>query len=830
MNDHLASLKFRIAAQRDAIFASEILKSSDTARTSVVRYSDTIDAALTDAFCGTIPADQQEKTCLVALGGYGRRELCPFSDIDILIIRDKAASSEAVAGAVRSFWDMGLTMGCVVRTLEECVAILGQDFATDCAYLESRFLAGNPALFLRLVHRGIAPYFKKRQDVVISQFSATVHEGLFSAANTLYRIEPDLKNGICTLRDCQRFFWSERIRNGIGAPIKKKNEAIHWSPEHYEPFLAGYAFLLQLRSAEHMVCGRRQDILETGIQSQVAAYIGAASNAELMERFFLSVRNIRLFLLLWLETRPNIAGPWSALRHRLSSVSILPGIAVCEGILLLQKEGVMISFDTVMILSIFSEALKYQATLSVELRNRIRTTIATIPADSFRTVAVGTIFRQILSSPAKIGHIMHIMHETGVLSKIIPQFSALTCKVQYDSYHEYTIDQHILMALAAIDELPKDSDMRIRSIFASLDGPFILRCAALLHDLGKALPGDHVRNGTVIAETICELLGLSGEDTGVLRFLIYFHIDLSNLTNKEPSESEVQRLAETAKTGRALALLYLLTVVDIRSVGSRAWTGWKAFQIDKVYSRLVAAQSGNPASAHGSGRSGFSYEADTLPEERVIHTKWLAQVPSGGSLALYHEELAGFECLSVCGKDRVGFLGDLLGCLTSEGYNILSARIYTFDDGSVLDIFYVEPPANPLLAPQKHIDSIVRKWNDISQKKITADQLVSIRKKQYPPPPLRIDPSAAKTMVAVDSGSSQYYTAITIQTPDNFGLVYTIARSLSDHAVNIHAARLSTRIDTAVDVFYVSGVDGKKIDSVEIRERLEQNLKDVLTR
>jgi [protein-PII] uridylyltransferase len=813
MRERASAYRFHLTVYRETLFGSD--RSSALPLETVRAYSREIDRILREIYASMIePEGPERSVCMVALGGYGRRELYPFSDVDILILHEGGHATEKIASAVRLFWDIGLTMGCVVRTLPECAAILGQDMATDTALLESRYLAGHRDLFQKLQRSLVQPFFEKQKKTYLDEISSALREGLFSSENSLYRVEPHLKNGVCCLRDCQRLLWAERVRNGV-QDFKGLHPQSHFSSTQVARLETDYAFLMGLRIALHWLCQRRMDILETALQPMIAARCGFGSDGagKLMEQFFKTVRDVRLLLLSFLERDLSGRNIWGIVRKRVSANQLGPGIAVLDGILFSTRSGDTRIGTAIWLMDVFKHAMVHRATLSVELRNRLRHLISHLEPRAFKSQTMGNAFRAILSCPEPFGPVVQMMHETGLLSRLIPQFDTLTCKVEYDSYHEYTMDQHILLTLQTADAFAAAPDEKIQGIYRNLKRPLLLRLALLLHDIGKAQAGDHAHNGAIIAENVCERLGLNGEETEQVRFLVYHHLDMSNLSLlREPEDQNIRQFAETLPDREALDLLYLLTIADIRSVGRRTWTDWKAFQLDQLYdrTRAILDQPRERPLMAGMDVLAGAYLQDTLPEERARHRQWLDEMDQQ-DLQLHNESFAGFERLTVCGRDRMGFLSDMIGCISSEGYNILSARVYSTDDGKVLDIFNLEPPARPRLSPETRMRNMDKKWRLLAQGDITADSLVAERISKYPPEPLRISSQQPPVRVQADNSASPLCTILEISTADNFGLLHKIVRCLSENRVNIISARLSTRIDQAVDVFYVTDVSKRKM-------------------
>jgi [protein-PII] uridylyltransferase len=598
-------------------------------------------------------------------------------------------------------------------------------------------------------------------------------------------------------------------------------------------FETDYAFLIGLRIELHMLCKRRMDILEIDLQPDVAERCGYGANGagRMMEDFFKTVRNIRLRVLSFLERDSSGRNIWSVVRKRISANPIGPDLSVLDGIIFSKRKRLHSISNPLWIMKLFKSALTHQATLSVELRNKLRQYTAELNSHDFACTEIAELFREILARPEPVGPVMQMMHETGVLGKLIPPFDALNCKVEYDSYHEFTIDQHILLAVSVVDSMVRDKDRKIRSMRNSLKSPFLLRAGALFHDIGKSQPGDHAQNGAIIVENICGRLGFSEKETERLKFMVYHHLDLSDLSFREPEDGLLRQFAEEAGERENLDLLHLLTVADIRSVGHSTWTHWKAYQLEQLHNRIrkfIDHPTGNrrDMTEYNPQIYESSYLLDILPEDRALHTKWLSE--SGSDLTLHHDQFTGFERITVCGSDRPGFLCDLIGCITSEGYNILNAHIYSTKDGKVLDIFYLEPSDIPAITWEEKKKNIEKKWRKIVRRETTPDDLVTDRIRRYPLPPLRRTEKPA-LQVRIGNPDSSSLTIAEIDATDNFGLLHKIIRCFHENNINIVSARLSTRADLAVDIFYVCDADKNRIIDETKLENLKNHLIAALT-
>lgn len=779
-------------------------------------FSAEIDKILAAAYTSRLEETEIDRhVCLIALGGYGRGELCPYSDIDLLILHTGGADKEKIAAAVRFFWDMGLTLGLVVRSFHECTKIMGEDIASDTALLQSRFLAGNKRLFHHFEGSVIKPYFQRSRRQFVDVMRAGIRNGIFSSDNTLFRIEPNIKDGICALRDCQRILWAERVIAGARS-ISDLYHLSHYKQSDVDSFSAAYEFLIGMRIELHTVCKKRMDVLETGLQSDVAAALGFGKDnpATLMEAYFRTVRTIRHFAMTFLEKRLPSRGLWTSLRSSVGAMKIKQGVYLLDGILFMTHNRLPPNAQSPLwILDIFKQAVTCSASLSVELANWIRSATQYASAQDFVSEEIDALFLDILSREKGVGRVLLYMHDTGVLTGLIPAFGPLTCKVEYDTYHEYTIDQHILLSLVALDELDSEPDALIRSLYVNCASKRLLRLAVLLHDIGKSMSGDHVTTGAVIAEEMCDRLGLTEAEKRRVVFLIYNHLSLSGLAfGRELEDNLVEDFARRVANRETLDMLYLLTVLDIRHVGYKTWTAWRARLLENAYDRAVqylSKQSGAGSDLTTDiGMNSALYLLDTLPEDLKKHEEWLARLKPG-DFEIEVDQFVGFERLSVLTFDRLGLFADITGCISSEGFNILSARVYSTASGAILDIFHVEQDAATSLATPQRVENIRKKWGLLVRNQATVDSLIEERMRMYPLKKTR--GIERKPTVRIDNQISTTFSVLEIEAQDKFGLLYRMARCLSNLKINIVSARLSTRVDRAVDTFYVRSESGDKI-------------------
>jgi [protein-PII] uridylyltransferase len=542
-----------------------------------------------------------------------------------------------------------------------------------------------------------------------------------------------------------------------------------------------------------------------------------------MEGFFKSVRDVNRLLQGFVERegRRDILG---SLRARAGSMRIGDDLWLIDGVIGPASSAAVPAMTPETVLRIYAASLDYQALPSTRLRDAMRRAVEGFTLDMVCTRPAAEAFREILASPRHAGPVVRHMHETGALGMMVPEFAALTCKVEYDAYHEFTIDEHCIMALQAFEALAADADSAVRACRRRIVRAGLLRASILLHDIGKAAPGDHTISGATIAAAVCRRLGFTEEETGRIAWLVQRHLDLANLAlRREPEEPALARFAETIIDAECLDMLYLLTIVDIRSVGSKTWTAWKGMQLAKVYQRTAALiKCPHPKPAAGAaGVDLFS------PDHARAFEDDAASVHRSSDLVIRIQSGPGFEELIMIAMDRPRLFADIVACISSEGYNILSARITTRSDDRILDVFHVESDGTTTVSPEERARNIAGKWDLLCRGAVAAETLIAQRRARYPAGARR-ETGAAGVSVIIDNSASDGCSVLEIEAPDRFGLLHRIAQTLGRFEVNIVSARILTRIDRAVDVFYITDGKGCKIDGAEKQQAITRLLQEAL--
>jgi [protein-PII] uridylyltransferase len=821
----------------------------------VEAISDGVDAILRQLFAEFL-AGEADDVALLAVGGYGRRELCPQSDIDILFVRTKGRASDRLERMVRALWDGGFKPGHAVRTPEECYSYMLDDLSTANALLESRYLAGSQRLHDRFLARAVHRYSNNRKGSFTRSKLRLLRRSIEDPLRTIYVIEPNLKEGVCGLRDIQRVLWIENMKHR-GGTFEAIGARGSFSADELARVKAAYSFYLRVRCELHFTNGVRQDVLERDSVPQIAANLGYAGDAgeqaaveKLMGDYYRHARNVYRFLRYYLETSARATSLLERVSRSFFSEKPKPYLSLWKGRLYLAGEPAPSTPESVM--EVFEVTQEKDARLSETLCEWIRRRMAESDADLSREGPILQAFRRILRGGRNAGRLLKTMHATGVLGRILPEFARLDCLVNFDGHHQFTVDEHTLKTLQELDQIetsPEYPEEEFRRIFFEIRDHLPLRLALLLHDIGKAIPGQHSVSGTETAMLICERLGLDEKTMATVEFLVYRHLELFRVSERRDFSEDgvIQSLARLVGDEERLKMLYLLTYIDIVSVGPGTWTRWKGAQLYELYQKTLIhlrAESHAPPVRESLevalATAGFDeeerrkvmehcdkmgtpgYARETLPEKMAFHVKLVEKFGATGETQVAVESFVGYHEVTFCGADRPRLFADLTGVLFSEGLNLLGARIFSRADGVVLDLFQVEVADTVQVGIEERVERIRRKLRRIESGAEGVEDFILRRTRTYRTKRWRkplFGPS-----VSFDNESSGASTVIEVSAGDRPGLLYDLAMGLHRLGLDVRTAKVSTLADRAHDVFYVVERDGRKIEGSARRHEVAQAL------
>ncbi len=855
-------------------------------RAAALERAAVVDAVISGLYKSIVTPDllSPEGFCLVALGGYGRRELFPHSDIDLLFLFENEGAllrmKEPVAALARNLWDLGLRVSNTSRELADCGQLHQDNLEFSIALLDCRYLAGEARLFARL-RESVLPHLvaRDRRDL-IRRLSDSTDDRRSKHGNTIFHLEPNLKEAPGGLRDYHVARWL--------ALILQLDETAQWiEPEKHWPRGLGAAtagafdFLAATRAFIHFRMDRDDNLLTYELQDEAAgAGIGTSPPAALaaeewMRRFFRHARAIdRLVTALFDEAAPSrtsLYGLFQDWRSRLST----PEFSVVRGRILPRQPSEAFQ-DPAVLLGLFEFAARHGLELSRDAERRVTEALPHLNTIFGRLPGLWQAFRAILVSP-HAARALRAMHRLGVLDILFPEFGAIDSLVVRDFYHRYTVDEHSLLTLENLDRLrpsqrggasPEGGNQKFSEILQELERPELLSLALLFHDVGKGLtPGDHVRGSLEAVERVFELFSLPGEDRETVRFLIRDHLIMSaTLLRRDIFDAETVRgFAEKVGTPERLKMLCLLTYADVKSVNPEALTAWKAEMLWQLYAstanylaRSLDEERVHPTQGGTEEEAAISRVMERLQnaESHALLAAFLEGFPRRYLLTHSAEEIAAhfgmaqrlaraesshpetkaiqvslaardhsFE-LTVVTRDRPFLFASLTGTLAAWGMNILKADAFSNAAGLVLDTFRFADLFRTLELNPPERERFERCVVDVLWGKTDLADLLRgrARPESTPRPKVQVPTQVRfeQDEAARPGESGPRTTLLELVTYDRPGLLYQISSTLAELGLNIEIALIDTEGQKVIDVFYLTA-KGAPLDG-----NLQEKTRDAL--
>ena len=778
-----------------------------------------MDACLRDLFDAAEPSAE---VALVALGGYGRGMLSPGSDVDLLILHEGTRPDDVSAVAERllyPMWDVGLRVGHAVRTADQCVEVAAERLDACTAMLDGRVVAGSAPAWDGASSAVLAPV--RRDPRAFAERLVTDRQARrerFGSVSSL--LEPDLKEGVGGLRDAHALGW---LRIGIGRPLDEAGilrEAERRAVDEAEEFL------VRARSALHLETGRGSDRLLVEQQPAIGGAMGyedgpgLAAVDGLMRAVFEHARQLE-----------HVS---TAVFDRfLRGASELPEMDPTP-------EGVLRAFGSI--------AAEGGVMPAAALDAMIATPIA---AGAGWSDEVRNDFLGLLRNGAGAVPAFETLDRVGLLERYLPAWGPVRCRPQRDPYHRSAVDVHLLESAAGVAMLlddPGQDPLVARAVEAVTDRDALL-LGALLHDIGKTGEGDHVAVGTRVAAETLEHMGVSGPTADLALFLVAEHLLLSDTATRRDLEDEnlVLGVADRIGDPARLAALYLVTIADAEATGPLAWTPWRAALVRELVVKIqhvlergdVGPGTAERLSARAEAiRAALGREAPdvverfllrmprgyvlSVPLERVASHVRLVATPVGAHEVRTHASEGTREAtydLAVVATDRPGLLSMIAGALSLAGLSVLTAQVFTTDDGVAVDLFEIEGAFETAVGEERwrEFRTTLRK---AIEGRLSLDHRVREKRRHYPAPrrdvPVRVE---------VDNHASDFFTVIEVGAPDRLGLLFDVTRTFGELQLDVHLAKVATFGARVVDSFYVRDDLGRKVDDLERVRELERALR-----
>ncbi|EMJ91738.1 HD domain-containing protein [Leptospira alstonii] len=809
-----------------------------------------------------------DELCIVAMGGYGRMEMAPHSDIDLLYLHNgiKEQRLESIISKINTYlYDSGKEVGHSCRTIKECFRYL-DDMSSYHAFLDARFLAGSRTIFEKFKTNFLEKipvkwtkrYNEIKEEILTSRFLNEERPILLS--------EPNLKTDLCGLRDIQYMFWMEKpVRNlpSLGGlsilPVFQRGE-IQLLQEAYD-------FILRTRTAMHRITSRKTDRLDLSLQQEVAEYLGYGKKEELssVEKFMHALYHhqkniyfiIRTYLDSIVEKRKSSKGesfPYEDLHFFKIDDTVFPP---ATGTLFTNPHtiyrDVMRSFRMIQ-----EKNLQISGTLLNEFRFA-----ANFLDDDFKySPEVNEDFLKILRTPSRRGNILKLMHESGVLGAILPEFGACTNFPLFSYHHEFTVDEHTLLILHELDLLDRGEfqDAEVQKAYRECSKIELLALAILLHDAGKVKEGDHSEYGAELAVSVGDRLGLDEEDTDLCRFLVEKHTLMSELSSKRDigDPKLILDFAKIVGSRERLRKLYILTIIDTKSVGTGVLTNWKSSILNTLYQNTIPylvtdpkddfEEDGPTRDVQLENLRNYLVAKEGLNEEIVksvvtfanevspssyINTVsnrkifrnfksigTLAQNPALGMIFETEQDPA-FVTIDVVTANQPEILLDLSCAVSSEGLSLLGMKSYTLGEYWITTVQLTDSAGGGNLSHEK-LNCIEAKLKSISSGNLKRESIAFQRTDWNPRKPA--PESIVNRSVLFYNGDLPDVTIMEVRMPDVVGLVYRILQIILHLDLKVRYLRVSTSADYAFDSFYLQTSNGTKLEDPDLLFTLREKI------
>jgi len=838
------------------------------------------------------PKGKAPKVALVAFGGYGRGELNPCSDIDLMFLHgdgldpegpELKALAEWTSGLLYTLWDIGLKVGHAVRTVDDCVRLANEDMQAKTSLIEARRITGDEALFDRLQREVQRQCVKGHEDEYIAQRLADQASRRAKHGNSPALQEPNIKNGVGGLRDYQNLLWMAYFKHGTRS-LMDLQRAEFLSAGERKQMEAAYDFLLRTRNELHHQAGRAAEVLTPTVKPAVAHGLGftdrspRARTEAFMREYYTHARNLYLTtrtleqrLALVPSPGKSRASKAKARRGAAKPAEEFDGFRIVDGQLHMVDRGILRQ-DRGRILRAFLEAQRRGLSIHPDLAQLLRQQVSLVDRGFKANSHYQATFLEILNQRGNVAPSVRAMHEVGLLGRFLPEFDKMTNLVQHEFYHQYAVDEHTLTCVAKLDQV-WGAEARPFSGYTDLlrrvERPFVLYLALLLHDCGKAYPGRrHELVGAELAIKVAKRFRLDGATAHTLSLVIEHHLTMVQTSQRRDLDDPevIRTFAAQVQSLENLDLLTLHTFADSMGTSDTLWNSFKDSLLLTLHKRASAVLRGGPEfieaelrqrqllreqvqallprtfseeeiSAHFDGLPGRYFQIhsprqiarDLTLVHQFIHLQLTQEDRALEPAVLWNEDKdRGWTRVHFCTWDRPGLFTKFTGALTAAGLNILSAQIFTRADGVVLDSFHVTD-ARTGAAP----DAAVRERFERLIREVLAkgtDVRPAVRRIAAQTRPLyqALAGESLEPAIRFERSTPNGPTIIDLETEDRVGLLFALSQALTELGLNLVLAKIVTERGAAIDTFYVTERDGSAVVTPERERQIATELRRVI--
>lgn len=846
-------MKAKFQQKRDAL--EHLLE--ENANEYLSAQSALIDDLIISSYEGLAKDIVEEGFAIVALGGYGRAELYPHSDIDVMVLfhPKKKKNVGAVADAILyPLWDTGLDVGHGVRTVKESIVHAKEEFVFAVSLLDVRFLCGDRSLFDELVQQHHKKFVDGSRKVFVEEMKTRRLERRERFGSHSYLLEPQIKEGRGGMRDVQSMFWTARVVFGLTGLEEIEGAGLLLAEER-QSFQDSYNYLIRVRLSLHRVSGRKNDQLYFEQQQDITALLGYVEKDGIlavegfMRELYSHLHNVAYVTDLFFDHLDEALGLVRA-PIKVPDKVIEKGIEVRQGKVHLVADSAQLHSKPHTLVRVMLAMARTGLPLHYRSQKLVSQNIELISEKVRHSPRLTKPILAILLEAKDIFAVLETMLESGLLPACIPEFSRIETLAQHDLYHIFTVDRHSLQAVAELRQTEGDWP----AVVENVKSMGLLYLATLLHDIGKGSGKDHSEEGAELCKEVGVRFHFSQEEIEDLAFVVRHHLFVpENALRRDLSDATfIQRCAETVGTSSRLAMLYLLSVADSKATGPSAWSDWKASLMYEMYLKVHSAiehMHSDQRDFTGNVNQGVEWLRDQVAELvreagrefdfAILPADYLMNFSPddvASHIALYSENYRilrqkpfvevyqddeGWKLLFMS-VDRPGVLAKVCGVLALHNLAVATAEIFTWKDGTVVDVVMVRP-LDDIVFEEKNWEAlskdmglafthrldlgtkIYQKWSSTYGRKIELEGNIEPR-------------------VVVDNVSSDDYTVVEVYASDKPHLLYRIAQTLTDTGVNIYKAYIATEVEQLIDVFYVLNSDGKKLEKEEEKRLVKEKL------
>jgi [protein-PII] uridylyltransferase len=803
---------------------------------------------------------------IIALGGYGRKEQCIHSDIDLLILFDQSVPLEVetfVQELLYPLWDARFEVGYAVRTIEECIDMSFERFDILTTVLDARFICGASLVYSAFMETFRSRLAGKRLKDTLTYLLEHGEKRLEDFGDSTYLVAPDLKSGFGGLRDYHNLLWYSKIKSNIKS---RRDLEYYGFLSHFEfvSLETSLAFIWDIRNRLHHITGRKCDTLHFEYQAEMASLLGYKTKAGQpdVERFLGELHGKMEFL----KQLNQITFEDILSNRKVKKIATTPKPAKTEGLVIKNRRlyfanTVILLQKPDLLLKIFLESGQTKVPLSIEAM-RVVSEFCHLVDDEIRTdPRYVKLFKRILTLSYWEFNVLNVMLSTGILERFIPEFSAIVNKIQYNHYHLFPVDKHSIRCVQVINSFKDPGTTRMKSLYAGvfkdIRNKNVLLVAALLHDIGKSDPAkEHSKRGAAIAGPILDRLGFNPTEREDALFLIQHHLLMAKTATRRDIFDEETAVSTANIVGkiRLLRMLFLLTVADSKATGPKAWNDWTENLIKDLFLKTMGILKTGELASKKTQRLIDKKKQEVLTllrenwrEEMVnaqlnsMSHRYLLYVPAQNIVdhinlfrnlkdrdfiwQITKENDSNIRTVSICGKDKPGFYSKIAGIFFLNHIDIVASQAYSLGDSHILDVFKVMPPKDLIFEREKW----EKAERDLTQA-LDDDHFLDKALGKIPATLAISSGTPPETsQVRIDNQTSSFFTIIEVLTYDFPGLLFSITNALYRNGLNVNVAMVGGKVDQIIDIFYVRDINGdQKIESEETLEQIKTSILNIL--